>query len=214
MNSLSRTSLVIPVTVIALLICACSLPGNPKSTQKEIFILQDEKISPRPGNLASRPCLSLRISQPESAPGLNTARMAYRNDPNRIDYFAYNEWVASPARMIASLMENRLDESGMFGSIVSGSSDIRADLRLDSHVLSLYQDFTGETSTVLLSVKVNLIAVSGRTLMNSEKFSYRVPANERNAESGADAANRAAGQFLDDLTRFVSAALEPVKCPR
>lgn len=212
MNSLPRICLIFPVTVIALLISACGLPGNQKSAQKEVFILQAEQISPRPGNLASRPCLSLRISQPESAPGLNTARMAYRTDPNRIDYFAYNEWVASPARMMASLMEDRLDDSGMFGSIVSASSDIRTDLRLDSRMLSLYQDFTGETSVVSLSVKVNLIDVSGRTLMNSEKFSYRVPVDERNAESGADAANQAANRFLDDLTRFISAAIKPTEC--
>jgi cholesterol transport system auxiliary component len=214
MNSLPRISLIFPVTVIALLISACGLPGNPKGTEKQVFILQAEQISPRPGNLASRPCLSLRISQPESAPGLNTARMAYRTDPNRIDYFAYNEWIASPARMMASLMEDRLDESGMFGSIVSGSSDIRTDLRLDSNVLSLYQDFTGETSAVALSVKVNLIDVSGRTLINSKKFSYRVPADERNAESGAVAANQAAGRYLDDLTKFISEAIDPMKCPR
>lgn len=214
MNSLPRMSLIFPLTVIGLLISACGLPGNQKSAQKEVFILQAEQISSRPGNLASRPCLSLRIRQPESAPGLDTARMAYRTDSNRIDYFAYNEWVASPARMMAALMEARLDESGMFGSIVSGSSDIRTDLRLDSHVLSLYQDFTGETGAALLSVKVNLIDVSGRTLMNSETFSYRVPANERNAESGAVAANQAAGRFLDDLTNFISVAIDPMKCPR
>lgn len=214
MNSLAGTILIFPFAVIALLISSCSLPGNPRSTQKEVFILQAEQISPRPGSLASRPCLSLRISQPESAPGLNTARMAYRTETNRIDYFAYHEWVASPASMMASLMEDRLDESGMFGSIVSGSSDIRTDLRLDSHVLSLYQDFTGETSAILLSAKVNLIDVSGRTLMNSKKFSYRVPANERNAESGAVAANRAAGHFLDDLTKFISLAIDPLVCPR
>lgn len=214
MIKLARNSLVFPFALIALLISACGLPGTPKRTEKQVFILQAEQISSHPDNLASRPCLSLRISQPESAPGLNTARMAYRTDPNRIDYFAYNEWVASPARMMASLMEERLDESGLFGSIVSGSSDIRTDLRLDSHVLSLYQDFTGETSTTLLSVKVNLIDVASRSLTNSKTFSYRVPADERNAESGADAANQAADQFLDDLTRFISVALKHMECPR
>ncbi len=214
MNNLPRIRLIIPVSVIALLICACGLPGNPKSTQKEVFILQAEQISPLPDDLASRPCLSLRISQPESAPGLNTARMAYRTDSNRTDYFAYHEWVASPARMMALLMEARLDESGMFGSIVSGSSDIRTDLRLDSHVLSLHQDFTEETSTVSLSVKVNLIDVSNRTLANSKTFSYRVPADERNAESGVVAADQAAERFLDDLTRFISATIDPVECSR
>ena len=213
MNNLARNSLIFPVTVIALLLSACGLPGKPKSTEKQVFILQAEQITPRPDNLASRPCLSLRISQPESAPGLNTTRMAYRTDSNHIDYFAYHEWVASPARMMASLMEARLDESGMFGPIVSGSSDIRTDLRLDSHVLSLYQDFTGETSTVSLSVKVNLIDVSNRSLTNSEIFSYRVPADERNAESGVIAANQAAEQLLDDLTRFISTSIESMKCP-
>lgn len=212
MNRLARNAVIAAVVTFALLISACSLPGAPKSTEKHVFTLQADPASPLPGEPVSRPCLTLRVAQPESAPGLNTSRMAYRTESNRIDYFAYNEWVASPARMMSSLMEARLDESGMFGAVVTGSSDIRTDLRLDSTIMSLQQDFTDKTSSVDFSVKVNLVDVPDRSLADSKTFSYRVPAEERNAESGAAAANRAVSRFLDELAAFISRSIELREC--
>ena len=112
------------------------------------------------------------------------------------------------------MIETRLDESGLFGAIVAGSSDIRTDLRLDSEVLSLQQEFEDGTSNVTLAVKVNLVKVSNRSLINSRTFSYRVAADEQNAEAGVVAANLATERFLDDLARFVSSAVKPMECPR
>lgn len=214
MNSLARNSVIFSVTLITLLITACGLPGSSKATVKQAYVLQGAQPSSIPDGLVPKPCLSLRVSQPESAPGFNTVRMAYRIEPNRMDYFAYHEWVATPARMMASLIETRLDESGLFGAIVAGSSDIRTDLRLDSEVLSLQQEFEDGTSNVTLAVKVNLVKVSNRSLINSRTFSYRVAADEQNAEAGVVAANLATERFLDDLARFVSSAVKPMECPR
>lgn len=214
MSTLSRHSLAFTVASIALLVAACGLPGKTKSTQKQVFSLQAEQTSHDSGSPGQWPCLSLRISPPESAPGLNTTRMAYRVEPGRVDYFAYHEWVAPPARMVASLMEARLDESGLLGPVVSGSSDIRTDYRLDSTVLALQQDFDAMASAVSFSVKVNLIDLPGRSLVTSETYSYVVPADGRNAESGVAAANRAVARFLDDLVGLVAAALASRECAR
>lgn len=72
----------------------------------------------------------------------------------------------------------------------------------------------GTGSAASLSIKVNLIDVSKRSLTNSKTFSYRIPADERNAESGVVAANQAAERFLDDLTSFISSSIDPVECSR
>lgn len=212
MKSLSRNSLFLFIAVSVMLTAACSLPGASKSTEKQAFVLRGEPFAPPPAAVTSRPCLSLRVSLPESAPGINTVRMAYSSEPNQLDYYAYNEWVATPARMLASLVETRLDASGLFRAVISGSSDIRTDLRMDWEVLSLQQDFSNGSSSVSLSVKVNVIDVAQRFLLESKTFSYRVPGAGENAEAGVGAANHAAEQFLGDLIRTLSATIKAVEC--
>lgn len=214
MKNLTRTIVVLSFTASALLIAACSLPGRPASTPTQTFVLQGNPVwQPPPGQVV-KPCLSLRVSLPESAPGLNTVRMAYTTEPNRLDYYAWHEWVATPARMIAVIMETRLDKTGMFGAVVSGSSDINTDLRLDSEILSLQQDFSKAGSSVSLAIKVKLVDVVDRSLLASKTFSYRLPASGENAEAGVLAANQAAENFLGELAEVLSASIHPIDCPR
>lgn len=208
----SKNSFFLLVAASVLLIASCSLPGLSQRPAKQTYVLQGGAVSQPSEAMTSKPCASLRVSLPGSAPGINTVRMAYTTEPNRLDYFAYNEWVATPARMIASMMEFRLDALGLFSAVVLGSSDIKTDFRLDSEVQSLQQDFTNETSTAVLTIKVTLINVANRSLLNSKTFSYREPADGENAEAGVAAANRAAEHFLLDLTAFLSESVNPAFC--
>lgn len=138
--------------------------------------------------------------------------MAYTTEPPRLDFFAYHEWVDTPARMTAAMMEARLDSSALLGVIVSGSSDIRTDLRLDSEIKSLQQDFSGVSSTLHLAIKASLVDVSSRSLLGSKTFSYEEVVNGENAEAGVAAANRAADRFLADLTTFVAESIARFDC--
>ena len=210
----SKNSFFLLVASSVLLIAACSLPGPSQRPAKQTYVLHGEPVSQPPEAITSKPCASLRVSLPGSAPGINTVRMAYTTEPNRLDYFAYNEWVATPARMIASMMESRIDALGLFSVVILGSSDIKTDFRLDSEVRVLQQDFTKGTSTVTLSIKVALVEVANRSLLNSKTFSYREPADGENAEAGVAAANRAAEHFLVELTAFLSESIKPVECAR
>ena len=214
MNTQSRYILVLLVAASVLLIAACSLPGPSKRPAMQTYLLQGGPVSQPAEVMTPRPCVSLRVGLPGSAPGINTARMAYTTEPNRLDYFAYHEWVATPARMISSMMESRLDTLGLFSAVILGSSDIKTDFRLDSEVQALQQDFAKGTSTVVLIIKVTLIDVANRSLLNSQTFSYREPAKGENAEAGVAAANRAAEHFLVDLTAFLSESIGPLECAR
>lgn len=197
----------------AMLLGACSFPGTPQGEARQTFLLQANDTFQPAVMESSKLCLSIRVTTPDAAPGLNTARIAYTTEPDRLDYFAYHEWVAPPARMIAEMVETRLDDLGLFGSVVSGSADIRTDYRLDSGLRRLQQDFSEAGSTVFMSIKVSLVDVPGHSLLDSEIFSYREPADARSASAGVAAANRAADQFLADLEVFLQRALEPVECP-
>jgi len=213
---MSKQRYILLLAALAVFIVGCSLPGKSPATAKQTYLLQDHGsqaggqagISPADG---ARRCLSLRVTTPASAPGFTTIRMVYTKQPPRLDYFAYHEWADTPARMIQAMMEARLDSSGLFGSVLSGSSDIRTDLRLDAELNSLQQDFSGDVSTLRLQIKVSLVEVSGRSLLQSKTFSYTETAGTDPA-SGVAAADRAVQKFLADLTAFVAEAISPLQC--
>jgi len=205
---------VVGILVLPLLISACALPlpGSKSSKTPQTYFLQDESGgSPVPA-AEVRSCVTLRIGSPGSAPGFTSESMAYVQQAERMDYFAYHKWVDTPARMLAILMEKRLDSSGLLGAVVSGSPDIRAGLKLDSTVIRLQQDFTGTGSAVELSVKVKLMDSRDRSLLGSRTFSYTEQANAENPEAGVAAANRAVQQFLSDLVVFVAQSIAPITC--
>ena len=194
---------------------ACSLPtlGKQPASVRQSWQLQDERATVPAPVAGDRPCLTLRVNAAGSAPGFTTERMAYTTQAQRLDYFAYHEWVDTPARMLAALMESRLDASGLFGAVVSGSPEIKTTLRLDAELLRLQQDFTGTGSAVNLAIKVKLIDVPGRALLDVKTFSYSEAAADANPEAGVDAANRAAGRFLAELTTWVAASIDRIDCP-
>ena len=218
---MSKRVYILLLATLVIFTGACSLPGKSAAKAKQTYLLQAKGLEGRgsqdggqggvsPADEARR-CLSLRVTTPASAPGFTTIRMVYTRQPQRLDYFAYHEWADTPARMLGSMMEARLDSSGLFGAVLSGSTDIRTNLRLDAELKSLQQDFSGDVSMLSLQIKVDLIEVSGRSLLASKTFSYAEAAGADPA-SGAAAANRAAQQFLADLTAFVAEAISPLAC--
>ncbi len=205
------------LVTLLLFLAGCSLsgaiPGTSQTTARQSYLLQGDGTAGAFAVAAARQCLSLRVSAPASAPGYGTARMAYTTQPPRLDYFAYHEWADQPARMIAAMVEARLDASGLLAAVVTGSADIRTDLRLDSELKSLRQDFTGASSTLALAIKVSLVDVSRRSLLNTKTFSYTETVDDAGPAAGAAAANRAADRFLAELTVFVADSIARFDCP-
>lgn len=208
---MSKRAYFLLLSALAAFIGGCSLPGKSAAPARQTYLLQDKATPGASPAAQARQCLSLRVSAPAAAPGFSTIRMVYTRQPPRLDYFARNEWADAPARMLATMMEARLDASGLFGVVLSGSSDVRTDLRLDAELKSLQQDFSGEASTLKLQVKASLVKVSDRSLLAAKTFSYAESAGGDPA-SGVAAADLAAQQFLADLTAFVAGAISPLEC--
>jgi cholesterol transport system auxiliary component len=196
------------------LLGACSILNRPEPATKNAYLLQGTQTAESTVTAATaRHCLELRVSPPAAAPGFTTSGMMYVTEPPRLDYFARNEWVDTPARMLGAMIESRLDTAGLFGAIVSGATDIRTDLRLDTQLLRLAQEFEGDGSRVVLVVKVTVIDVTKRASLGSRTFSYAEPAPAANPEAGAQAANRAADRFMDDLLLFLQNTNRSLTCP-
>jgi len=114
--------------------------------------------------------------------------------------------------MTAAMMESGLEASHLLGAVLTGSSDVKTDLRLDSEIRTLQQEFDSSGSTIVLEIKVGLVDISNRSLLSSVTFSYREPAESADPRAGVVAANRAAGRFLSDLKGFIAGAIGRFDC--
>lgn len=201
------------VAAVAVLLAGCAFPGPPERPEVRTFLLQGEPAASASAT-RSWPCVTLRIGSAGSAPGFHTSRMAYSSAPLQLDYFAWNSWTDTPANMIAALIETRLDRTGMLGAVVSGSSDVRTDFRLDLDGVELLQVFDDGSSEVRLRVKARIIDLSSHTLAASRTFVYTEDGVAANPAAGAAAANRLAGRLLGDVEEFIAGALEQVACTK
>jgi cholesterol transport system auxiliary component len=195
------------------LVAGCSLPGPRQGVTSQHYMLDGGGSHGEHSVQVYKPCLTLRVSTPGSAPGFGTSRMAYINAPPRLDYFAYHAWVDAPARMLETLLVTRLDRAGMFGAVLSGTQELRTRLRLDSELQRLVQTFDESGSTVSLEIRVVLIDTGSRSLAGSRTFSYAESAVDGNPLAGVAAANRAADRFVEDLLEFLADATNPYECP-
>ena len=150
---------------------------------------------------------TLLVTPTRAHPGFDTPRMAYVREVNRIEYFATHRWVEPPARMVSALIAQAIESRGAFGAVVQSPASVRANLRLDTELVTLMQDFTQQPSRVRLVLRAQLVDIASGSVLATRNFESTMQAQAENAPAGAAAANRAASDVLAQLTDWGGAAV-------
>jgi len=212
------------LAVIAATTSACGLlPG--KST---LPIVSDYSLNAgfAPGPLdvespAVDSCVSAQVLLPRAAAGYNTARMAYIEDPNRLDFYAYSQWVDTPAYMLQPLLVDALRESGRFRTVVKSPSPVRTRFRLITDDLTVVQQIDGNRNLVRIGLRLQLLdAKEGKLIIDEPMVAER--STEANPRAGAAMANLIARDLLASVAArcslpLISRSFVPSKrvpCPR
>jgi len=181
------------------LLAACTALQPPESDHTSTYVLE---AIPAAGAPRPKRDLVLEVSAPRARPGFDTPQMAYTRRANALEYFAKNRWADTPARMLAPLLAQALDHSGGFRAVVQAPSLAAANLRLDSELVRLQQDFGAKPSRVQLTVRAQLIDVDTRRVLASAQFDETEAAPSDDPYGGVIAANRALGRLLERITEF------------
>ncbi len=149
----------------------------------------------------------LLVSPPTAKAGFDTPRMAYLLRPHEISYYADNQWVDTPERMLAPILAQAMEKSGLWKSVVQMPSMIRADYRLGADDLSLEQQFFSRPSRVRLALKLQLVEIKGRNIIASRDFEIWEEAPSDDPYGGVIAANRAVEKMLEQGINWLSAIM-------
>ncbi len=147
---------------------------------------------------------TLLITKPEAMAGYRTEQMLYVKQPFAREPFAKNAWSNPPADMLYPLLVQRFQDSHAFRAITSSPYADKADYRLDTQLIDLYQDFLPKQSIMRLLAKVTLTRVSDNHIVASHLIAQNIPCPANTPHGGVISANRAASLFVEKVLDFVA----------
>ena len=149
---------------------------------------------------------TLLVALPQAAAGHDTRLIVYQRQAQRIDYFAASEWAAPPATMLAPLLVRAAEETQAFHSVLRAPANASTELRLDTELVRLSQDFSARPSRVRLSLRAMLVDVATRRVLATQDFETSAAAISDDAVGGVAAAQQAASLLAREVAAFCVAA--------
>lgn len=163
-------------------------------------------LAPALAPVVSRARATLVVNPPRAAAGFDSTRILYVRQVHQLEYFAHSQWVDTPTRMLAPLIVVAITQGGGFRAVVPTLGTAAGDLRLDTEVLRLQQEFDGPLSRVRFSLRATLVDASTRKVLAVRDFDASAPAPSADPYGGVVAANAAVQSVLQALASFCGAA--------
>ena len=206
---LPRTLRGLSVSVFAVLVSACA-GLLPKAPPPPAFYVLGGAPAPAPASaaapatmpraLSERP--TLIVNPPHAAAGFDSAHMLYMRKPHQLEAFTQSQWVDTPARMLAPMMVAALQRSPAWRAVLATPSASAGELRLDSEIVRLQQDFTVSPSRVRLTLRATLVDSATRRVLAWREFDESAVAPGEDAYGGVVAAHAALHALLVSLVAW------------
>lgn len=188
------------------LVCGCAALTPAVAPHPRFFSLADARgaaqVAPQTGNTAAATAPTLIVSPPHAAAGFDSPHIVYVRQASQLEYYAHNEWVDTPARMLAPLIVGAIEPGGAFRAVVQTPSTVAGDMRLDTEVLRLQHEFLSKPSRVRFTLRAYLVDNVTRRVLASREFDAVAAAPSEDAYGGVMAANEAVRSVLEGLAAF------------
>ena len=177
--------------------CGVVNPEKPPSTYFLSFS-PSQTATPKPN------APTLFIAEPQAAAGYESDALVYSDTPYQLKSYRNSRWIDTPVRMLQPLLVESMAATGAFSAIlVSNSPTLAAQWRLESELLSLYQDFSTQPSQVHAVLRVQLLDLQQRQIVATKTFRSQVASPSDDAIGGISGANQAVANVLEQLMGFV-----------
>jgi cholesterol transport system auxiliary component len=147
---------------------------------------------------------TLLVNVPRAQSGFDTSRMAYLRQPHEVQYYAYHQWADTPARMLAPLLVQGLDEMGCWHTVVQMPVVVQGNYRLDTNILHWQQEFFTEPSRVRLTVRAYLVDLRAQNIIAAQRFEILANAPSEDAPGGVAAAHEALAILLRRIAEWIA----------
>lgn len=146
---------------------------------------------------------TLKVIYPQSIKEKIGQEMNFSYSETEQGSYQNARWSNSLGQLLQGVFMETLQQSGLFGTVLSFSSSAREDYRLESTVFAFSHRVRGDISNAVVSIQFSLIDADTGKLMKSRRFSYAVPTITTDAKGYTDATNQALDQLSRDLVAWL-----------
>jgi len=195
----NKTGIIVMLNLAGMLLLGgCTVLQPAKSTSMSTYALEAQFDNAG----ISAGDQTLLVTTPGARPGFDSRHMVYTKKPHELEFFTQNQWVESPAHMLAPLLVQVLESSGKYRAVVTTRSAASADLRLDTEIIRLQHEFITRPSQVHLTVRAQLIDMQGKRVLATQEFDVTEAATSDDPYGGVIATNRAVKTMLIKIAEF------------
>lgn len=194
---------VLAVSIVLISLGACSVLNKTSSPPPAFYALDSAPITQTVPDAAQGSPLTLVISPTHAASGFDSQRIVYLRQAHQLEYFAHNEWVDPPARMLGPLLVSAAQQTGAFAAVVLASGTATGDLRLNTELLQLQHSFQTSPSRVQMRLRVYLTDEKTRKVLAWKELSAEAAAASDTPQAGVVAANLVVKDVLSRVAQFL-----------
>jgi cholesterol transport system auxiliary component len=134
---------------IALLLLLTACGGGSKAPERYT-------LTATPVTAGCRSAASIKIYEPDAAPGLDSWRIVVIDKPNHMTRYKGIAWAANTTRLVQQYLADSLEQSGLFASVSSDADTLPATYQLESKLRAFQVDLTGGKPRVLVRLSATL----------------------------------------------------------
>jgi cholesterol transport system auxiliary component len=146
------------------------------------------------------------IEVPTATAGLNTARIALKPTPTRLEYYARARWIDVVPVMVQTLLLESFDNSEKIDVLGRGAYGLRADFALLTNIREFQAEYGGDgPPTVEVRLQVRMVRLPRRNTVGSTSAVGRVTAASTSLQDIVTAFDEAFGKATKRLVDWTIA---------
>ena len=144
--------------------------------------------------------VSIKLSPIVASQAFSSTDLYYVDGRFGQNRYAYSRWGDAPVRMLQIVLQDGLEQSGLFRAILPSSSMVRADFRLEATLFDFTHHIRADGSSEgVVRMRFYLLDNRYGKLLGSQQFVSRIPADSNDARGGVIAINTAVAEILQGL---------------
>lgn len=146
---------------------------------------------------------TIKVIYPQSIKDKISQKMNFSYSSSDRGSYQNSEWSNNMSKILQGTFIEVIDSSHLFKAVLSDTSTVKENYRLESTIFAFYHSVRGTASEAVVSIQFNLIDSNTGRLAKSKRFTYREPTPTTDAKGYVSATNTAVALLSRDLVRWL-----------
>lgn len=164
-------------------------------------------LNAEPLPLACHSGASIKLYEPNAAPGLDSYRITVIDRPLHHTHYQGVAWNASAPRMVLAFLADMFEQSGMFTAVATDDDSIKTPWIVETRLHALQVEQNNATLTAVTELTATLLRSSDRRPVRSLRLARRSDVSGRDMAAIIGVFNRQLGAIGEEMLREFSASL-------